>query len=85
MLRVDAVHEDETFSKSMAAAVDREIADLTRGYNEFIRQKMIHVGPEIDRFAVEHSFSGVIGIERNGELLAPSMVSLIARQCREHR
>lgn len=29
-LRVDAVHEDERFTKSMAAAVDREIEDLTR-------------------------------------------------------
>lgn len=29
-LRVDAVHEDEQFSKAMAAAVDAEIADLAR-------------------------------------------------------
>ena len=30
--------------------------------------KMIWVEPRIDRFAAEHSFSGVIGIERHGEL-----------------
>ena len=29
-LRVDAVHEDERFTKTMAAAVDREIDELTR-------------------------------------------------------
>jgi uncharacterized protein YcaQ len=29
-LRVDAVHEDERFTKPMAAAVDREIDELTR-------------------------------------------------------
>jgi uncharacterized protein len=30
VLRVDAVHEDEPFSKATAAAVDHEIAELTR-------------------------------------------------------
>jgi CubicO group peptidase (beta-lactamase class C family) len=29
---------------------------------------MIRMQPEIDRLAVEHSFSGVIGVERHGEL-----------------
>ena len=29
-LRVDAVHEDEPFSKAMAVAIDAEIADLAR-------------------------------------------------------
>jgi uncharacterized protein len=29
-LRVDAVHEDERFTKAMATAVDHEIDDLTR-------------------------------------------------------
>ena len=30
VLRVDALHEDEPFSKTMAAAVDRELRDLAR-------------------------------------------------------
>ena len=29
---------------------------------------MVRVEPEIDRLALEHSFSGVIGVERSGEL-----------------
>jgi hypothetical protein len=28
MLRVDAIHEDEPFGKSLSAAVRRELADL---------------------------------------------------------
>jgi len=30
LLRIDAIHEDEPFSKAMAAAIDREIKDLAR-------------------------------------------------------
>ncbi len=30
MLRVDAIHKDVTFSKTMTAAIHREITDLAR-------------------------------------------------------
>lgn len=33
VLRVDAIHEDVTFDKTMTAAVDREIKDLARWFD----------------------------------------------------
>ena len=40
MLRVDAIHEDEPFSKSLTAAVQRELKDLAKWLQlELVRTK----------------------------------------------